>query len=103
MNIICGFFVFFLMFFLLTSVFSQQNPNVLPVNPSPVTSGNQEPCAAGLIEQQMIQNDPNYAQIRSAIEAQTQLYIQQQSSSRAAGVVYTIPIVFHVMHEGEAI
>ena len=27
----------------------------------------------------------------------------KNSGSRAAGVVYTIPVVFHVMHSGEAI
>lgn len=47
--------------------------------------------------------DPAYAQTRANFEAQIQQYIQQNSGSRAAGVVYTIPVVFHVMHSGEAI
>ena len=61
-----------------------------------------ESCASEYAENEFLK-DPAYAQTRANFEAQIQQYIQQNSGSRAAGVVYTIPVVFHVMHSGEAI
>ena len=63
-----------------------------------------EKCASSYLEDELLRNDPGYALIRQQIEQQTQNYIASQSVSRgAAGVVYTIPVVFHIMHSGEAV
>ncbi len=59
-----------------------------------------EPCASDYLDRELLKN-PAYAQLRANMET----YIKQQSSSRSGGrgVVYTIPVVFHVMHSGEAV
>ena len=49
--------------------------------------------------------DPAYTLNRQSIEQHTQHVLQNASLSRSGGVnrgvVYTVPIVFHVLHEGE--
>ena len=64
-----------------------------------------EPCASSYLEDELLRTDPAYVQLRDLMEQQIQTYIalQKSNSSRAAGIVYTIPVVFHIMHEGEAI
>ena len=64
-----------------------------------------EQCASHYMDEFLKRFDANYNLRRQQIEQHTQNYIQNQSTSRSGGrgVVYTVPIVFHVMHEGEAV
>ncbi|MDB4089332.1 M43 family zinc metalloprotease, partial [Flavobacteriales bacterium] len=61
-----------------------------------------EPCASGYLEEELLK-DSAYVQMRNFIEQQLQIQIAQQNVSRGAGTVYTIPVVFHIMHSGEAV
>ncbi|MEN8958335.1 MAG: M43 family zinc metalloprotease [Flavobacteriales bacterium] len=60
-----------------------------------------EQCASSYLEDELLRTDPAYAQMRAQAEQQIQTIIAQQRTSRSAGVVYTIPVVFHIMHSGE--
>ncbi|MEN8929154.1 MAG: PKD domain-containing protein [Flavobacteriales bacterium] len=64
-----------------------------------------EQCASHYMDEFLLRQDPAYKAMRDQIEIVTQQYIQSQAAYRSAGrgVVYTIPIVFHIMHEGEAV
>lgn len=90
--------------FVLTSTFAQQRTTSVSPNSFGPGSSYIEPCASEMLEEDLLRSDSNYVQFRKAIEIQTQRYIQRQQVSRgAAGIVYTIPVVFHIMHEGEAV
>ncbi len=64
-----------------------------------------EQCASHYMDEFLKRFDANYNLKRQQIEQHTQNYIQNQASSRSGGrgVVYTVPIVFHVLHSGEAL
>jgi len=56
-------------------------------------------CDTDSMVHHMMMIDQNYAVNREELEQFTAQYIQQQSASRTSGViVYTIPVVFHVIH-----
>ena len=58
-----------------------------------------EPCASSYLDEYLQRTDANYRQNRAAIKSHTQQFVSSRSGS--SGVVYTIPVVFHVMHSGE--
>ncbi len=59
-------------------------------------------CAAHEHEQKLIDQDPNYAMIREAIERETEQFVANYDGSSQRAVI-TIPIVFHIVHNGDAI
>lgn len=52
-------------------------------------------CASHDVHQQMLQNDPQYAANREAIEKQTERFVSEGKKLRG---VKTIPVVFHVVY-----
>ena len=91
---------------LLSPVIAQISQGVtIPLIPGKTTPFVGEKCASHYMDEFLLRQDPTYKAMRQQIEVATQQYIQNQASSRSGsrGVVYTIPIVFHVMHEGEAV
>ncbi len=59
------------------------------------------PCATDQMMQQAMANDPGFAINRAQLEQFTAQYVQQhqQQGQRTAGtILYTIPVVFHVIH-----
>jgi len=61
-----------------------------------------EPCASSYLDDYLKRTDPVYRQNRINIEAQTQAFATSRSGA-TRGTVYTIPVVFHIMHSGEAL
>lgn len=59
-------------------------------------------CGYDAMHQHYLQTDPGYAQRLQQIETAAQQY-QQLGGPRAKKVVITIPVVVHVVHNGEAI
>src|SRR5687768_7327550 len=56
-------------------------------------------CDTDPMVQAAMMNDQNYAVNRAQLEQFTAQYIQQQSGMKTSGVIqYTIPVVFHVIH-----
>lgn len=77
---------------------------VLPGVNSPFPN---EPCASHYLDKRLRESDPAYKAKRDAIDLQSQMVVQQAKANRSGGVnrgtIYTIPVVVHVMHEGEAV
>lgn len=59
-----------------------------------------EPCASAYLDEHLQRTDQAYRRNRMAIENHTQQFVTSRSGG-SRGVVYTIPVVFHVMHSGE--
>ncbi len=79
-----------------STIFAQrQFPNKNPVIP-PTT----EQCGTGEIDKVMML-DPAYREARERVEEMTQSILNSSVQNKAA--ILTIPIVFHVIHKGEAI
>ena len=86
--------------------FGQQSQTYIPQVPGVNVPFAGEKCASSYLHDEMMRNDPAYRLMRNQIFQQTQQFINAQSSRAGSpnrGVVYTIPIVFHVLHEGEAL
>ena len=56
-------------------------------------------CLSSEMNNQSLQNNPQLQMDRQALEQWTQRYGLIERSSRTNGVVYVIPIVFHILHE----
>src|SRR5688572_13357208 len=59
------------------------------------------PCGTDQVMQQALANDPGFAINRAQLEQFTMQYVQQQQQQgqRTSGtILYTIPVVFHVIH-----
>lgn len=99
----------FLLLLFITLLCVSQGTNLIPKTNPTLNSSRipfpGEPCASSYLEDELLRTDPAYVQLRNVMEQQVQAYILQQksNSSRAAGVVYTIPVVFHIMHSGETL
>ncbi|MDF2437055.1 MAG: hypothetical protein K0Q95_1431, partial [Bacteroidota bacterium] len=63
-------------------------------------NGNTERCKSAVLHHQLMQSDPQYAARIQADEAQIR---QIASSGQRSGGIYTIPVVVHVLHKGEAV
>ncbi len=62
-----------------------------------------EKCATDYLLKSAIQKDPSILQRMGVSEAKLQEYIQSKGTEKSNGVLYTIPIVIHIIHSGEAI
>lgn len=61
------------------------------------------PCASDELLRQAIQNDPNAAQRMQQNWEQIDAYIQQQANREDRNTIVTIPVVFHIIHNGQNI
>lgn len=81
------FLLLYLLFFINSFVFSQQKME----------------CGTSYIHEYLMATDPNYrAQIRN-LETQVFEIIKNSNISKDTNEVYTIPVVFHVIHLGEPV
>ncbi|NJL77030.1 MAG: T9SS type A sorting domain-containing protein [Saprospiraceae bacterium] len=60
----------------------------------------QRECSAAELYEQMMQSSPSFKNNRQRIEAYIQQYATQ---NRAINQVITIPVVFHIIHNGDAV
>jgi hypothetical protein len=60
----------------------------------------QERCQSTEYMQHLIDQDPSILERQEAIEEHTRRFIANSATQRSAGVVYTIPVVFHVVYNG---
>ena len=72
-----------------------------PLNLTPLPTSTQEKCYAGILHQQMMASNPDYAlkmnQFKQAVQSMSGSFLPKSSAA------YVIPVVFHVIHLGEAI
>ena len=54
-------------------------------------------CSSNEVYQNMLRNDEQFAATRDAIEAQTQLFLNNYSANGSEAVI-TIPVVVHVLY-----
>jgi hypothetical protein len=59
-------------------------------------------CGFDMQREKLLQ-DPAYAQLEQAAEARIQNALLNRSTDQRRGTVYTIPVVVHVLHLGEAV
>ena len=62
-----------------------------------------EMCYQNQIHEYLMENDPQYKQGREEAELMSEEILQNIDAIRAQRNTYTIPVVFHVIHEGEAV
>ena len=60
-----------------------------------------EPCGAGVIHENLLENDSVYH--RSWFNFEQRMHAMQSSDAERNDDLYTIPVVIHVIHEGEPI
>jgi PKD repeat protein len=60
-----------------------------------------EPCASGHIHERLMENDPHYQHMRNLSEWRMQM--RAQVAQERDGETLIIPVVVHVIHEGEAL
>ena len=86
---------------------TQINQGKLPLIEGRNTPFQGEKCASSYMDEYMLRTNPAYRIIRNQIENHTQQLLQNATVTRSGGVnrgvIYTIPLVFHIMHSGEAI
>ncbi len=75
--------------------------NQLPQQGLQMTEHNHEKCYAGILHHQMMENNPDYVLKMNQFEQ----YVQSMSDSFTpkTQATYVIPVVFHVIHLGEAV
>ena len=66
-------------------------------------SGEMPACSFGLLAQYRRQHDPLLNQRKVQTEAFFQQQLIKQRSANAQEIVYTVPVVVHIIHNGEAI
>ncbi len=86
----------FLALFSKSLVFSQVNTQINQLE-SPST---QEECRANQLHERLMQTDPAYVQRRTQIEAQYEAVLRSGAVNKTT---YTIPVVVHVIHTGQAV
>ncbi|MFI5218300.1 MAG: PKD domain-containing protein [Bacteroidia bacterium] len=59
-----------------------------------------EPCITEILFQEKAKLDPSLLQNREMLERETEKYVNNNPQQKITGVVKTIPVVFHVIHEG---
>ncbi len=59
-------------------------------------------CLTEIMFQERAKQDPSWIARREAMERETQEYIRAHANQKKTGVVKIIPVVFHVIHEGDA-
>ncbi len=60
----------------------------------------QQRCQSTEYMQQLIEQNPSILERQAAIEAHTRAVLESGAAERSAAVVYTIPVVFHVVYNG---
>lgn len=89
---------------LFTQDLSQTDYIVVPGKNTPFPD---EQCATDYLDRHLQKTDPSYRAAREAVNAKVRATVERAKTSRSGGVsrgtVYTIPIVVHVMHEGEPV
>lgn len=61
-------------------------------------------CGSEYIKNQMIAQHPEFKDVLNEIELFTQNYvIQQQQSKKTRATIYRIPVVVHIIHNGESV
>lgn len=60
-------------------------------------------CGAGLLQRYQQQHDPAFNQRMRETETATQQRLHSARGAKAAAVIYTIPVVVHVIHNGETV
>jgi hypothetical protein len=68
-----------------------------------LTAQTVEKCATDYLLKSAIQKDPSMLLKIEDSEKKLQEYIQSKGTEKNSGVVYTIPIVIHIIHNGEAV
>ncbi|MBL7787187.1 MAG: fibronectin type III domain-containing protein [Chitinophagales bacterium] len=63
----------------------------------------QRTCASMEVLQQQLLEDPDYQNRLDAIEVHTAAYVAHHEHSQDERAVITIPVVFHVIHNGDAV
>lgn len=81
---------------LLLTLYSIYSTNILQAQ-----SENIEECAANILHKELMENDPIYATRIAKMELKLK-NLTQDASRSANGTVYQIPVVVHVIHNGEA-
>lgn len=62
-----------------------------------------EQCASDYVLKKMLQNQPEAGKILEANEEKIQQHLKTKSFLKAGETVYTIPLVIHIIHTGEAV
>lgn len=77
---------------------------ISPLNTGSINS-TQEKCASAILHDRLLISDPGYAARMAANESEIQAIIDSQKNNHGAktGSVYTIPVVVHIIHLGEAV
>ena len=90
--------------FFSTAFAQQDRANLIRSASEQVISDNstQERCAQSIIEQRLMEN-PEYAKGRENAEKMTQEIIASFEQNGMPRNTYTIPVVFHIIHKGEAV
>ncbi len=78
---------------------AQEPLNLTPMPSNPVT---QEKCYAGILHQQLMESNPDYALKMNQFEQYVQT-MKGGSFLPKAPATYVVPVVFHVIHLGEAV
>lgn len=66
-----------------------------------LSAQSEKKCASHVLHQEYLQQHPEAVVFREKLEQFTQA--SQNSNKRITGTVYTIPVVIHVIHNGEAV
>ena len=93
----------FLSFFLFfnTILFGQQNAPIHSSYTIPSVP-NQEECGSDKIHQRLLNNDPVYRQNFEDIQRRVEREIRTNPPPPGRAPILTVPVVFHIMHLGEA-
>lgn len=68
----------------------------------PFTGNAQRNCGSMDHHQHLIQTNPDYLQNRDQIEQHTQNFVRRNAQDKATGIVYTIPVVVHIVYRTAA-
>ncbi len=74
--------------------------NLLSQSALDTDDGTIQPCASGHIHNELLESDPVFSRSMMYLN-QRITALHAESATRSSAVVYTIPVVVHVMHEGE--
>lgn len=62
-----------------------------------------EPCGTMPNLEQQLKDDPGLAKRMAKVEERMQQFMDRNQGSRSSGSVITIPVVFHIVHNGEPV
>ncbi|MCC6186316.1 MAG: T9SS type A sorting domain-containing protein [Chitinophagaceae bacterium] len=76
---------------------------VLALSATSILAQTHQKCASADLLQAAIKADPSILAKQADLEAKTKAFIKSRTLAKTTGTVYTIPVVFHIIHNGEAI